>query len=128
MKKMGLRFGVLLTALMPVLLLSTGCERTATDRALRVSPSNARVQSSEAVTFEVTLPEGTDGAREILYPLEWRVSNPELGTIRSSGGNTAVYVAGRQSGSNAIVVRDQAGAEGVASIVQTSAVASGGGS
>ncbi len=104
-----------------------GCERVEGDRGLLVSPSNARLAWSEAITFTATLPESADSDRAVLYPLEWSVSDPTMGSLRSAGGDSVVYVAGRRSGANSVVVRDQGGAEGVASITQTAPASSGDG-
>lgn len=100
-----------------------GCERTETDRGLMVSPSNARIVRDEAITFVAMLPESADGNREIMYPLEWSVSDPSMGTLRSAAGDAVVYVAARRSGPNSVMVRDQSGAKGVAAITQASATA-----
>jgi len=111
--------GLLLVVAGALLFIASGCERTTEDQALTISPRDTRLTWNQAVTLVVTLPEGADPERTIQYPLEWRVSNPALGSITRAGGNSAVYVAERGSGANAVFVRDQTGAEGVASIVQS---------
>ena len=121
------RFVHILAVALPILFLGAGCERTATDRGLAVTPSDARVVWREAITFTATLPEGADQDREILYPLEWSVSDPTMGTLRSAAGDSVVYVAARRSGANSVSVRDQGGAEGVASITQSVPESSGSG-
>jgi len=118
--------GYLLAGILAGAFLAGGCERVETDRGLVVTPADARIGWEEAVTFTAELPEGSDEDRELLYPLEWSLSDPSLGTLRSAGGDTVVYVAGRRSGGNSILVRDQSGAKGAAAIVQSSGSGDGG--
>jgi hypothetical protein len=47
-------------------------------------------------------------------PLEWTVSNPDIGHIEGSAGVTAIYVGHGKLGTNAIVVKDRGKAEGAA--------------
>jgi hypothetical protein len=53
---------------------------------------------------------------ELLYPLEWSVSEPANGRIISTAGNTAVYYADVGAGKNVVTVRDQDDREGLATI------------
>lgn len=85
-----------------------GCE-TGSGAALTVS-------TSDNVTFTVDTNSVTKG--DLALPLEWRVSNPALGTITSSSGYSAVYSRTSQSGVNVIIVEDQYGAEGMATVNQ----------
>jgi hypothetical protein len=93
-----------------------GCEDTGTV-ALTVTPSYADISTSSSngmQTFTVTA-----GLRDLSLPLEWEVSNPGLGSIAGAGGNSASYVRTSDAhGDNSIIVRDQYGAEGVATVRQ----------
>ncbi len=104
--------------LLIVVLFATGCEKTTTRAVIEVSPDAAAVDIRGAVTFTASIPEAERETRQLYYPLEWQVSNPGLGSVRQTAGDTAVYVAGDSEGVNTITVRDQAGAEGVAAITQ----------
>ena len=65
------------------------------------------------------LPTAADNDR-LYYPLEWSVSNPYLGMILSSTGNSAVYQSNaRVAGVNIVTCRDQSGREGQASVTLT---------
>lgn len=55
---------------------------------------------------------------DLSYPLEWSVSNPAMGTIIRSSGDTALYRMNAVSGHQVITVRDQYGNEGYASVYQ----------
>ena len=96
----------------------TGCEDAKGTHALTVAPSyldlTAGGTNATTQTFVVT-----NGLRELSLPLEWSVSNPELGTIGASGGYSASYIAyDNKSGINTVFVKDQYGAEGVATVRQ----------
>lgn len=100
--------------------LLTGCEEAKGAHALTVTPSyiDLRVgmvtNTTSTQTFVVT-----NGLRELSLPLEWSVSNPELGSINHRGGNSASYITYTgKSGDNTIFVKDQYDAEGVATIRQ----------
>ncbi len=60
----------------------------------------------------------TSTNQTLFYPLEWSVSTPSLGTIRSASGNTAVYESLGGEGNNIITVRDQDDNKGQAVVVQ----------
>jgi|GEM_PF-2903987 hypothetical protein len=60
----------------------------------------------------------TNLADRLFLPLEWSVSNPGLGQILASGGYSAVYRSVGGEGVNVVIVRDQAGREGIASVTQ----------
>jgi hypothetical protein len=55
---------------------------------------------------------------QIMLPLAWRVTNPDLGGILSSGGYSAVYESRGVIGQNVVIVEDRFGREGVAVINQ----------
>lgn len=56
--------------------------------------------------------------KPLALPIEWRVTNPELGSINSGSANSAVYVSSGQAGANTIIARDQYGSEGFATVTQ----------
>ena len=99
-----------------------GCESTSDGHALTVSPSSVSTSNRyEIITFEVA--EGTNttsesGLRDLSLPLEWWVSNPNLGSISGSSGTTASYILSSGSGTQTIYVKDQYGAEGHATVSQ----------
>jgi len=102
-------------ASMLVITMLVGCESEGTV-ALTVDPPYADLSggaTNQNQTFTVV-----DGLRSLSLPLEWQVSNPGLGHIGASGGSTASYVRTGGSGDNSISVRDQYGAEGVATVHQ----------
>jgi len=117
MNKRGLGIG-LVVVLAVVLLAGTGCEKTTTGKTLAVTPAASEIGPGQAVALTAAIPQADREKRQIYYPLEWAVSNGALGSIRDAAGDTAVYVAGDSEGVNTVTVRDQAGAEGVASIAQ----------
>lgn len=100
----------------------SGCETGGDTTGLTVTPSAYNTTNkSEAVTFTV----GTDtntttesGLRDLSLPLEWRVSNPALGTITAQSGYSCTYVRNRANGIQTIMVEDQYGAEGHATVDQ----------
>jgi hypothetical protein len=98
----------------------TGCETGGDTTALTVEPSFVDLTSSSNGTTGVLTQTftATGGLRTLSLPLEWSVSNPDLGSIAASGGYTASYVRTHASGDNSIIARDQYGAEGVATIRQ----------
>ena len=65
------------------------------------------------------LPVAADNDR-LYYPLEWSVSDPNLGVIVSSTGNSAVYRSfANRAGLNIVTCRDQSEREGLASVTLT---------
>jgi hypothetical protein len=55
----------------------------------------------------------------LALPLEWRVENRAMGMILSQSGSTAVYAVNEgMKGGNVIIVKDQYGNEGRASVSQ----------
>ena len=103
-----------------LVMVCAGCEKTTTGIVIVLTPPDADIDVSSAVTFTASIPAADSATRTLYYPLEWSVSKTGLGTIQQSAGNTAVYVAGKTEGVNTVTVRDQMGAEGVASVSQTS--------
>mgnify|MGYP001594569579 CR=1 FL=1 len=119
-----------LGVLLAVGMLLSGCEDEGTV-ALTVDPSyvdmsdpsNTNYSTSGSSSNSASTPATqtftvTAGTRQLSLPLEWSVSNPELGYIAAAGGYSASYVRSGGIGDNAIRVRDQYGAEGVATVHQ----------
>ena len=131
--------GLVLVALLGF---AAGCgEDAQTDSALAVYPATSTVYADGATVFltvydpdqnvyqddvaahaKVSLDSDVDQtntvASQILLPLEWSVGNPGLGRILAAGGYSAVYESYGPRGQNYVVVRDQAGREGIAAIEQ----------
>ena len=121
---------------------AAGCgEDAQTDSALAVYPATSTVYADGATVFltvydpdqnvyqddvaahaKVSLDSDVDQtntvASHILMPLEWSVANPAMGRIMAAGGYSAVYESYGPRGQNYVVVRDQAGREGIAAIEQ----------
>lgn len=96
-------------------LMVSGCEET-TGRALTISPANppTLVGTSNSVVFTVQ----TNSLDSLSLPIQWRVSNPGLGSINAVGGLSAIYYRTGGGGDNIIIARDQYGAEGIATVHQ----------
>lgn len=96
----------------------TGCDEADRIRALKIIPDFVDLTagaSNDTQTFSVD----ADTLNELSLPLEWRVANPSLGRIVFSGGTDASYVRNTTlSGDNSIIVEDQLGAEGIATVRQ----------
>lgn len=103
----------MLAAFPALVWLTSGCEKDS-GSALGVSPGNVTIGRNVA-TLTLAVVSGT---RDLSLPLEWRVANPQLGTITQSAGFMAVYANSGQVGVNTVSVRDQYGAEGFAVITQ----------
>jgi hypothetical protein len=101
--------------------LIAGCETGGDTVALSIDPSFvdlSTVSTNGSVSDTQTFT-ATGGLRALSLPLAWSVSNPDLGNIAASGGYTASYVRNStNSGDNSIIVVDQYGAEGVATVRQ----------
>jgi len=119
---------VLFTSFISAILILCGCESGEGTAALTITPSAVYLSGT---TNNVTLyvggtSSGTNGAavttsgglRSLSEPLEWRVTNPALGTILESSGNMAVYARYPANGVNTVIVKDQYDAEGFATIHQ----------
>jgi len=90
----------------------TSCENS--DDALNVYPVNATIGPNiPTITISVV-----SATREIVLPLEWSVSNPEIGSITSTSGYSAVYTRNASNGINNITVFDQSGTKGEATVDQ----------
>jgi len=95
-----------------------GCESTETSEStITVTPSSQNIAESDGTVVFAASAANTNGV--LVLPLVWSVSAPNLGSVVSSGGLGAVYRRnGTVKGGNAVIVSDQAGAEGVASVNQ----------
>ena len=114
---------ICLATALAVALLAGGCEDAETHMAITLTPDEVELTETGSVLFTAELanvdPEATDDrAEELLQPLVWRVQNPGLGAIQSSGGNSAVYQSNGLHVQNVVHVRDQGGREGVAVVNQ----------
>lgn len=90
----------------------SGCEEAEGVRAIEVTPANVVLSgatNSAQFTARVSGP--------LALPLEWRVSDPALGSISGTGSN-AVYLRTTRVGNNLVIVRDQYEAEGFAAVTQ----------
>ena len=100
----------------------SGCETGGGTRGLSVSPSSVNSSNrSEAITFTVGGDTNTtteSGLRELSLPLTWRITNPMLGSIAASGGYSCTYVRNSTRGVQTIMVEDQYGAQGSATVDQ----------
>lgn len=95
--------------------MGTGCEKTSdSNNTLTVTPGASTIQGNQAVTLVAA---NTNGVA-MLLPLEWKVSNPDLGIVTGSAGDTAVYESNGRIGVNTITVKDSSFSEGVASVTQ----------
>jgi len=97
------------------LLLVSACETGKGTHALTIEPKEANLLggTNNLVTFEVV-----DGLRKLSLPLEWNVSNTDLGQIIHQAGNSATYERKTPHGINSVYVEDQYGASGLASVRQ----------
>lgn len=109
------------------MVLLSGCEEATNTRGLTIDPSfvdlsivstNYIPGNSNITYYSQTFTVKEESLGDLSLPLEWRVSNPGLGYIASSGGRSASYVRTTGRGDNAIIVEDQYGAEGVATVRQ----------
>lgn len=103
-----------------LMLIVAGCEPDDDDvrGELAVTPAATTLTGDErTVILEADV--GVNGAapEPIVYPLEWTVSDPAVGQVVAQSANKAAYThTGRRPGSNIIIVRDQFGREGLATV------------
>jgi len=83
------------------------------DASTSTSSSNSTGGTSSTTTSTTT-------NQTLYYPLVWSVSDPSLGVIRASEGNTAVYEVIGGEGNNIVSVHDQADNGGQAVVAQRS--------
>ena len=93
-----------------------GCESTqTTDNVITVSPASATLTNDWAtVVFTASFASSNTA---LALPLMWSVSDPARGTIRASGGLTAIYEGKNLGGNNTITVRDQGDNSGIAVVI-----------
>lgn len=117
MKTMGTWLGRVLCAVSLAGLALMGCEATkTTDNVVTVSPASITLTNDwETVVFTASL-SSTNVA--LTLPLRWSVSDPARGTIRATGGLTAIYEANTLGGNNTITVTDQGDNEGIAVVIR----------
>jgi hypothetical protein len=95
--------------------LAAGCESSTTsEHAIVVTPPSTTLAGGRGTVLLTAAPANTNAVPRLFLPLEWSVSEPPLGRIESAAGTSAVYVGLGGRGANAITVRDQSKAEGVA--------------
>jgi hypothetical protein len=119
MKTIHVGASVAILALVSSMIMWVGCEKSTTDVSINITPQSETVSNwPVVVTFTASLPGSTDtnSSRSLFHPLEWQISDPGLGRILRTAGDSAVYEAIAGPGVNTITVRDQAGYEGVAAI------------
>ena len=114
----------IMAGLAAMLWLGTGCDEGDGLDGLTVTPNAVTLSNVYTVVFTASI------KGSLALPLEWRVSNPDIGVIQASSGSNAVYEAFRQSspdsngvyallpGANVITARDQYGNEGSAGVTQ----------
>ncbi len=108
--------GLLLGA---ALLAAVGCDPTASDNTIIVTPSGTEIDLNTQTRLTASLPEGADEDRALYYPLEWSVKHPSIGVVLHTQGDSAVYMHHTRGRVNIVMVRDQAGSEGFASVGHT---------
>jgi len=93
-----------------------GCESTqTTDNVITISPSSVILTNDfETLTFTASM---TSTNTSLTLPLVWSVSDPGRGTIRASGGVTAIYESKNLAGNNTVTVRDQGDNSGIAVVI-----------
>jgi hypothetical protein len=121
MKTIHVGASVAILALVSSMMMWVGCEESATEVTINITPPSTTVSNWSVVTFVASLPGSgdTNSTRKLFYPLEWQLSNPGLGRFLQTAGDSAVYEAIAGPGVNTITVRDQGGSEGVASVAHS---------
>ena len=106
-----------LVGLLAVVGIMLGCESGTTSTNLVITPASSIIDSNRAPVLLTVA--AADGVAAPLKPLKWSVEDPTLGDITPSDeGLTAVYTPNDRNGANIIIVRDQTGGEGLASVNQ----------
>jgi hypothetical protein len=82
-----------------------------------LTESSSTTTNNNTTTTSTTVSSGTTN-QTLFYPLQWSVSTPSIGFIRSASGNTAIYESLGGKGNNIIKVRDQDDNTGQAVVVQ----------
>lgn len=98
-----------------VAFLQVGCEEATGVAGLDVSTTNdVLTVNGDSTRFDVN-----GVTNELALPLRWSVSDPSLGTITFNSGYMAIYTRFAPNGVNTVMVRDQYGNEGLATVRQT---------
>jgi hypothetical protein len=106
--------------LLPLMLLCAGCEPDDDEvrGELPVTPATTTLTGDEKtviLTADVTV-NGAD-PEPIVYPLEWSVGDPSIGSVAAQSANSAVYShLSEESRANIVTVRDQLAREGLATV------------
>ena len=96
-----------------------GCEQANGLSGVDVEPSSVTLASgSNTVEFTVVATSSNAAPKNFDLPIEWRVSDPSLGTIIRSSGFSAVYKRTGKNGDNTVIARDPYDAEGYATVHQ----------
>lgn len=95
-----------------------GCESTkTTDSVMTISPASVTLTNDYATVVFTASFSSTNTV--LVLPLIWSVSNPERGTINTSGAMSALYQGTRLGGENTVTVRDQGDNAGTAFVLRT---------
>ncbi len=111
----GAGCGMLALAL-AITLLAVGCEKAEGLLGLVLEPGAATL-GEEDQTLLITVTGGVTN-ESLALPLEWRVSNPALGSIEITGRASAIYRRTGRHGMNTVTARDQYKNEGFCVIEQ----------
>jgi len=116
MKKANKWVLAMLVAVVAAGMAIVGCESTqTTDNVITISPASVALTNDWATTtFTASM---TSTNLSLVLPLLWSVSDPARGTIRASGGLTAIYEGKNVAGNNTITVRDQGDNSGIAVVI-----------
>jgi len=116
MKRMGI-LGVAVVMMAMAALIWTGCESAGGKGGIGLTPASVTLGGASNATSVVVFSAQVSGA--LALPLEWRVSNSDLGSILSYSGSNATYRANTgKTGENVVIVTDQYGNEGSAVVTQ----------
>ena len=103
--------------------LVTGCESGKGLESLFISPESVTLTATnKTVIFtaggESLSTNDTGVVTSLARPLQWYVSDPNLGSITKSSGTQAVYTRTGANGDNTVIVKDQYDNEGYATVTQ----------
>ncbi len=111
--------GVTMVCMVGMAVLQTGCEEAKGLSGLEINPSSVMLSTNGATVVLSVVGGVTNNA--LALPLEWRVTDPDLGQITFSSGMTAVYRRSALNGVNTVIAKDQFSNEGYATIRQQAA-------
>jgi hypothetical protein len=119
------RFPYIFT-LLSLVFLFTGCSLDDDEvrGGLVISPPTTTLGGGERTVLLSADAERIAGDPEpIVYPLEWSVADPTVGSIQAQAGNQASYEHHRtDTDANTVLVRDQLGREGLATVFYDSSL------